>query len=576
MTDEKHPQLGNLQSFHLHLPEGDRLYVCVVDEKRRAFDFTDNTFKSGSKLAHVRDACLPATGRHEPRADHAYSYTVEIDLARLMQGTDPATIPIDGDLVTIHWLVQAGDEPDVKVDRQCESCRLRLVSGSFEPIDRMSLEQLDENISFEKRARHEEEYRGFILREFESQDRRRAHLSVAVRDGDVGGVLRVVAEDLCYWAGNLVQHLLHHVSHLAKDPFFISMIDVPEGAPFHAVESWIVRDWIGCRDAFDLLEFHKSPEYARSFSARLDHLQHDRVEFAKHLTEYTVRTRGEDVEGFVVLDETRKELKHKALWLAEHIDRIATQFDAVRRSSPDQTPASPLPDQSAYPLPIENGEAQDPRPFTGGELVFYEDRVELCGVDICSGPRSASRRVVLELLGKRKADGESFIAYSGEDLESEAKRYGAKGTAAGSIRDLRDDIMEALRNRANIVSERKDVILSGDTGYRFAECLTVRHVSSPTITDITDMAETADVRDPDVRDVFDVRDEESARRREWILEQLGEKVPLKAPNVAEQFGRSKKTAQRDLDALRDEGLIEFVGDPRTGYYRLRQAPRADR
>lgn len=112
------------------------------------------------------------------------------------------------------------------------------------------------------------------------------------------------------------------------------------------------------------------------------------------------------------------------------------------------------------------------------------------------------------------------------------------------------------------------MILSGGPGYRFAECLTVRYDSPPGITDITDTAEPADVRDDDVRDVFDVRDDEAARRREWIMEQLKAGVQLKAPMVASNFKRSKKTAQRDLDALRDDGEIEFIGDPRTGYYRL--------
>lgn len=93
-------------------------------------------------------------------------------------------------------------------------------------------------------------------------------------------------------------------------------------------------------------------------------------------------------------------------------------------------------------------------------------------------------------------------------------------------------------------------------GNRFAECLTVRYDSPVVITDITDTAEPEDVRD-----------DEAARRREWIIEQLKAGVQLKAPLVASRFKRSKKTAQRDLDPLRDEGTIEFVGDPRTVYYR---------
>lgn len=46
---------------------------------------------------------------------------------------------------------------------------------------------------------------------------------------------------------------------------------------------------------------------------------------------------------------------------------------------------------------------------------------------------------------------------------------------------------------------------------------------------------------------------------------------LKGPMMASQFKRSEKTAQRDLDALRGEGIIEFIGNPRTGYYRLHDA-----
>ena len=76
---------NSVQRFFLHYPEGHRLFVCIVDQQRRAFDFTDNTFKPGNKLASIRDACVYADGRREERADHGYSYSVEIDLARLLR-----------------------------------------------------------------------------------------------------------------------------------------------------------------------------------------------------------------------------------------------------------------------------------------------------------------------------------------------------------------------------------------------------------------------------------------------------------------------------------------------------------
>ena len=62
----------------------------------------------------------------------------------------------------------------------------------------------------------------------------------------------------------------------------------------------------------------------------------------------------------------------------------------------------------------------------------------------------------------------------------------------------------------------------------------------------------------------------SKARQEWILMRLEQGHRLNAPAVAERLGRSLKTAERDLDALKKAGKIEFVGSARTGYYRLRE------
>lgn len=564
MTDS---DTANVQRLYLHYPAGHRAYIVIVDGQQRPFDFSDDCFKPASELATLRDACLYATGRDEERADHRYSYTVEFDLRRLLAGSDSETIPAEGSDVSIHWLVQIGDEPHVNTDLQRDECRLRLIAGNFAPANSRSLDRLNENSAFEKRARFDEQYREFVLREIDSQDGRHQRLAEAVRDGDVGATLRVVAEDLCFWGGNLKQHMLHHVSHLAKDPSFVRMRNVPEDAPFRVFETWIVRDWIGSHEAFDLLEFHKSPEYAQIYLARLDRLHEARVEFSEALTEYTVRTRGEEVEGMLALDEMRKDLKHNALWVAEHLDRIATQFDAAR---------SPSIDHMQLPLlqsPDEHGDASALRPFDGGEMIFHADRVEFCGVDVCSGPRSSSKRTVLELLSQKHTDG-TYVAFSGEELESQLKERGGRGTAAGSVRDLRDDIMVSLRSEAGLVCRRRDVILSGGPGYRFAESVSVQVVEIPEITDITDIDESDNVRDVRIDEVYEALDvpDDAAARRDWILQQLAEGVRLKATNVAKHFKCSMKTAYRDLDALKDEEQIEYVGAQRTGYYRLCQPP----
>ena len=101
---------------------------------------------------------------------------------------------------------------------------------------------------------------------------------------------------------------------------------------------------------------------------------------------------------------------------------------------------------------------------------------------------------------------------------------------------------------------------------------------------ITDMEEDGDVRnvrDGDVRnvpnrDILDVPSDAAGAHRGWILQRLTAGHQLQAPDVAAQFKCSVKTAQRDLQALKEERKIEFVGTPRSGYYRLRTPVAPDR
>lgn len=232
-------------------------------------------------------------------------------------------------------------------------------------------------------------------------------------------------------------------------------------------------------------------------------------------------------------------------------------------------------------------EHQEPRVFSGGKMVFYPDRVELCGVDICSGSRCERYRRTLDLLAKKNRNG-GFTSCSGEVLakavgvspgEKDAKKQ--EGSAAGLIRHLRSRIRKALRSQANLECGKTDVILSGGPKYRFSDRLSVHHEVQPDNADITDTDGTGNVSD--VRnarndrndDDRDVRNTTQQDRRAWILQRLAEEHPLKAPDVVEQFKCGLKTAERDLKYLKDKGEIEFVGAPRTGNYRLPEAPGTD-
>ena len=58
-------------------------------------------------------------------------------------------------------------------------------------------------------------------------------------------------------------------------------------------------------------------------------------------------------------------------------------------------------------------------------------------------------------------------------------------------------------------------------------------------------------------------------RQEWLIEQLSQGVDIKPVSIIEKWNVTEKTAKRDLADLKRSGLIEFVGAPKTGRYRLK-------
>ena len=59
-------------------------------------------------------------------------------------------------------------------------------------------------------------------------------------------------------------------------------------------------------------------------------------------------------------------------------------------------------------------------------------------------------------------------------------------------------------------------------------------------------------------------------RQRWYLEALAAGKEVRAGDLRRRWGVSEKTARRDVAALKDCGMIEFVGPPKTGRYRLRR------
>jgi len=58
-------------------------------------------------------------------------------------------------------------------------------------------------------------------------------------------------------------------------------------------------------------------------------------------------------------------------------------------------------------------------------------------------------------------------------------------------------------------------------------------------------------------------------RQKWFIEQLAAGCDVKAADISEYFKVVTMTAKRDISALRALGVIDFIGAPKTGHYRLR-------
>ena len=57
-------------------------------------------------------------------------------------------------------------------------------------------------------------------------------------------------------------------------------------------------------------------------------------------------------------------------------------------------------------------------------------------------------------------------------------------------------------------------------------------------------------------------------RQQWFIAQISAGRQPGWVELAEQWQVSRSTAQRDIAGLKARGLIEFVGAPKTGFYRI--------
>jgi CheY-like chemotaxis protein/DNA-binding transcriptional ArsR family regulator len=206
-----------------------------------------------------------------------------------------------------------------------------------------------------------------------------------------------------------------------------------------------------------------------------------------------------------------------------------------------------------------------PAAFCDGELVIYPDRAELLGVRIISnsGP-ACGLRLLRALADRNKRRCPSMAA---TDLMSETG-IDSQNTVTGSIRTLRDNCIHRLQRELGVQCGKQDIIAHSEQGYRFASWIEVR-VAGEDVPDVT-----ADTND-DAADALGALDIVTERplndRQQWALAEIERGVPFQRTMLEARFDVSDRTAKRDLLELRQAGLIAWVRDGSTGFYRLAES-----
>lgn len=287
------------------------------------------------------------------------------------------------------------------------------------------------------------------------------------------------------------------------------------------------------------------------------------IEYGEHLAREIAQAPATRGVPIIVMTAYGKEGLEIAAPLCEYgvVDFINKPFPSTGR-----TLASVI--QAALDRTNRKREPQTPkalkpeRPFQGGELIFYRDRIELCGVAVVSSGRSSQMWTVLDTL-KQRLDERRYKAFSCNTLADIVGCDGGQGSVAGSVRDFRRHVAETLGRELGVMVERDDVIETSNAGYRLNARIVVKDLRNTGSRHATDGRPNANC-DP----VNTGSDDPAIERRRRIVAELGKGEHLRAPALADRLGCSHSTVKRELEALKAEGRITFVGPSKTGYYKL--------
>jgi DNA-binding response OmpR family regulator len=242
--------------------------------------------------------------------------------------------------------------------------------------------------------------------------------------------------------------------------------------------------------------------------------------------------------------------------------------DALKRhsTSPRTVPVAAV--KAGASKPVKHSK---PQPFTSGDLVFYPNKVKLCGVKILGDSGLGHSRKMLDMLRERRRG--RFARIGGEEL---AKKIGEAvngailiGTITGCANTIRRNIKARLKRDLNLVCEDQDVLVRDEQGYhlnddkiRVQDGIDDEDGSETPVEGTGEEAGSTAVSADESEDTDDLND-----RQKWVLAQTGKGQDVTRARLEEVHDVSTKTAKRDLSDLVKRGLIEYVRKPHPGFYR---------
>ena len=200
-----------------------------------------------------------------------------------------------------------------------------------------------------------------------------------------------------------------------------------------------------------------------------------RIQNGENLLGEIVRHRGDEKAPIIVMTGHGLDCPDLAVRVMKHgaVDYVKKPFPATGNTldrAISEALASHKRKEDVHPVGNSASDSDVPKPFSGGEMVFYPDRVTLCGMTVVEG-RTRMRRI-LDILQEKRANGK-FVALSGAKLAAKLGAMNGQNAISEAVKVFRNTVIERLESQG-IVCGREDVLLSRGSGYRLAESIVVR------------------------------------------------------------------------------------------------------